>query len=223
MSKYSKRRRIIISTIFAIVIWVSLNIILIKVQESQRKKIISNAIVQTNQIIQNEKENEPKNEEDDEEVKKQNTETKNVEIESKSNEIAIITNQYKNNKWRIIIPKINLDAPILEGTEKEVLRRGVGHFKQTETWNGNVALAAHNRGYKYNFFQEIRNLEIGDTIKYQTKQGVRNYEVAKNTIIKETDLSCLERTKENKLTLITCEKDMPEYRRCIEAYENFAI
>ena len=44
---------------------------------------------------------------------------------------SIVKNQYKSNNWRIQIPKINLDAPILEGTSKEILRRGVGHFTST--------------------------------------------------------------------------------------------
>ncbi len=56
----------------------------------------------------------------------------------------------KNNNWRIIISKININAPILEGTTKEVLRKGVGHFESTSKWDGNICLAAHNRGYKYN-------------------------------------------------------------------------
>ena len=203
MSKYSKRRGIIISIIFAIVIWISLNIILIKFQESQKNKIKSNAIQQTNQVVELKKET----------IKIQNSE------ENKKEEIKVIANQYKENKWRIIIPKINLDAPIIEGTTKEALRKGVGHFANTSTWNGNVALAAHNRGYKYNFFQEIKKLKAGDIVEYQTGQGVRKYEIVKNTIIKETDMSCLKNVKENKLTLITCENNMPEYRRCVEAYE----
>ena len=130
-----------------------------------------------------------------------------------------IQNQYQSNPWRILIPKINLDAPILEGTSKEVLRRGVGHFTTTSKWNGNVVPAGHNRGYKYNFFQEIKRLERGDTIEYQTEQGTRTYEVIGKRKIKETDLSCLENTKENQLKLITCLENMPEYRICIQAKE----
>ena len=131
----------------------------------------------------------------------------------------IINQQYKNYNWRIKISKINLDAPILEGTEKEILRRAVGHFENTEVWNGNVCLAAHNRGYKYNYFGEIKNLEIGDIITYQTEYGEKNYEVVSNKIIEETDWSAIENTKENRITLITCEENKTEYRRCVQAKE----
>ena len=106
---------------------------------------------------------------------------------------------------------------IIEGTESEILRRAVGHFASSSTWNGNVCLAAHNRGYKYNYFGEIKKLELGDIITYQTEYGERKYEVVINEIIKETDLSYIQDTKENKLTLITCEENKREYRRCIQA------
>lgn len=125
----------------------------------------------------------------------------------------------KGNNWRIIIQKINLDAPILEGTSKEVLRKGVGHFETTSKLNGNVCLAAHNRGYKYNYFQEIKNLEIGDIITYVTKNGNKEYEVIRNETIKETDLSCIENTNENIITLITCEENKRECRRCVQGKE----
>lgn len=134
-----------------------------------------------------------------------------------SDEIGI---QYRNgSNWRIIIQKINVNAPILEGTSKEVLRRGVGHFETTSKWNGNICLAAHNQGYKYNYFQEIKSLEMGDIITYKTEKGTKNYEVIRNETIKETDLSCIEDSKENKITLITCEKNKRNYRRCVQAKE----
>ena len=129
----------------------------------------------------------------------------------------IIVNQYKSYNWRIKIDKINLDAPILEGTDKETLRKGVGHFTNTGISNGNICLAAHNRGYKYNFFQEIKKLEIGDEIIYIVNGEQKLFRVVSNQVIKETDLSVIQDTEETKLTLITCEENKREYRRCIQA------
>lgn len=204
MSAYSKRKGIIVSILIALVIWLSINFILIKFQESQKKEEDSSITLKVGQIYEN--------------IEKYE-EIKNLK-ENPENEIDdIIENQYESIGWRIYISKINLDAPILEGTEQKILKRAVGHFSQTPEWNGNVALAAHNRGYQYNFFQEINRLEIGDTIEYQTEHGARTYEVEKKVQIKETDLSCLENTKENKLTLITCVENMPELRLCIQAIE----
>ena len=196
MSNYSKRKGIVVSIIISLVIWISLNFILIQFNENQKKEVNTTLVLKTSQVN----------------PIKENVE-ENIEIDE------AVENQYKINEWRIFISKINLDAPILEGTTQEVLRRGVGHFTSTSKWDGNVVLAAHNRGYKYNFFQEIKRLEIGDIIEYQTEQGKRTYEVCGKEKIKETDLSILENTKENKLTLITCVENMPEYRLCIQAKE----
>lgn len=196
MSNYSKRKGIIVSIIISLVIWISLNFILIQFNENQKKEVNTTLVLKTSQVN----------------PIKENVE-ENIEIDE------AVENQYKINEWRIFISKINLDAPILEGTTQEVLRRGVGHFTSTSKWDGNVVLAAHNRGYKYNFFQEIKRLKIGDIIEYQTEQGKRTYEVCGKEKIKETDLSILENTKENKLTLITCVENMPEYRFCIQAKE----
>lgn len=126
---------------------------------------------------------------------------------------------YSTNVWRIKIPKLNLDAPITEGTSQEALRRTVGHFEQTDKWEGNVALAGHNRGYRCNFFQEIKTLKQGDTIIYSTEKGNREYKVVVNEVIKETDWSYIQATKDNRITLITCEEEKKEFRRCIQAVE----
>lgn len=192
---YSKRSRIAICIILTIIIFISIKFIHNQFLKNQKKEINSNNETKTSQSSGNSEE---------------------VEI---IEENEIIKNQYKENKWRILISKINLDAPIVEGTSKEVLRRGVGHFETTSKWDGNVVLAAHNRGYKYNFFKEIKNLEEGDIIVYQTESNSRNYKVIENKKIKETDFSCLENTNENILTLITCLENMPEYRTCIQAVE----
>ncbi len=198
MFAYSKRKGIMVSIIMTILIGGAFYFIQMQLQSNQKKEENATFILKTSQI--------------------DNITTSLVKKEEIEREERI-QNQYQSNPWRILIPKINLDAPILEGTSKEVLRRGVGHFTTTSKWNGNVVLAGHNRGYKYNFFQEIKRLERGDTIEYQTEQGTRTYEVIGKRKIKETDLSCLENTKENQLKLITCLENMPEYRICIQAKE----
>lgn len=130
-----------------------------------------------------------------------------------------IVQENKNIEWRIKIPKINLDVHIQEGTTLEVMLNSVGHFEETSKWNGNVGLAAHNRGYQCNFFQNIKNLKQGDEIIYTTTKGKKVYRVQTNKVILETDWSYLEETKNNRITLITCEENRKEYRRCIQAVE----
>ena len=131
----------------------------------------------------------------------------------------LIENKNDGNIWRIKIPKINLDAPIENGTTQNVLASAVGHFEGSSIWNGNVALAGHNRGVDCNFFQNIKYLEIGDKIIYSTKNGTREYKVVMNKIIKQTNWDYIRDTKDNRITLITCVENMYEYRRCIQAVE----
>lgn len=96
----------------------------------------------------------------------------------------------------------------------------IGHFEESEKWIGNVCLAAHNRGYENNYFSEIKKLNEGDKIIYHYKGSSREYLVQKNYIIQDTDLSCLEDTEDNTITLITCVENEPNYRRCVKASEN---
>lgn len=125
----------------------------------------------------------------------------------------------KQSKWRVQIPKLGLDVHIKEGTTQSVLLQSVGHFENTSTWNGNIALAGHNRGYLCNFFENIKKLKVGDEIIYLTKQGKRIYKVQTNKVILGTDWSYIEETKDNRITLITCEENRSDYRRCVQAVQ----
>lgn len=125
----------------------------------------------------------------------------------------------EENNWKIIISKISLEANISEGTKKETMDKYVGHFEETSKKNGNIGLAAHNRGYEVNYFARIKELKEGDEIRYKYFDFEKVYTVIENKIIKDTDWKDLEKTEENKITLITCVENEPEYRRCIKGIE----
>lgn len=127
--------------------------------------------------------------------------------------------QFTNEGWILEIPKIDLKANINFGTTNEVMNQFIGHFDTTEVWDGNIGLAAHNRGYPVNYFGRLKELQVGDEIKYTTVYGTKIYKVEIVTVIEDTDWTYLEATKENKLTLITCVENEPKYRRCIQAIE----
>lgn len=117
------------------------------------------------------------------------------------------------------IEKINLNGAVKEGSTNEILRDYIGHIEETAKYDGNVGLAAHNRGNKYSYFARINELEPGDEIVYTTKYGERKYIVDTKKEILETDWSKLEGTTDNRLTLITCIKNKVNQRLCVQAVQ----
>ena len=117
------------------------------------------------------------------------------------------------------IEKINLSGTVKEGSTNEILRDYIGHIEETAKYDGNVGLAAHNRGNKYSYFARINELEPGDEIVYTTKYGERKYIVDTKKEILETDWSNLEGTSDNRLTLITCIKNKVNQRLCVQAVQ----
>lgn len=113
---------------------------------------------------------------------------------------------------------IGLSVRIYEGTDSNTLAKGAGHFEDTSIWDGNVALAGHNRGVN-NHFGKIHTLELGDEITLTTKLGTRTYEVVSVSKVIETDRSGLAATTENMITLYTCVMNQRDYRWCVKAVE----
>lgn len=141
--------------------------------------------------------------------------TTNIEVVSDNNE------QIEEIIGVLEIERLNIKAPVKKGTTKEILKYSVGWFEESDIWNGNIALASHNRGSYAHYFENIDKLECGDEIQYTTNQGSRKYNVIEKVKIKETDWNkVLEVKEKNTLTLVTCITGQKEYRLCIKAIEN---
>ena len=126
---------------------------------------------------------------------------------------------YKNGSLgRLEIPALDLSVRIYQGTDSKTLAKGVGHFEDTSMWEGNVCLAAHNRGAN-NYFGQIHTLNIGDKITLTTKLGTRTYKVTDVRKVSETDRSGLADSAENMLTLYTCVRNQRDQRWCVTAVE----
>lgn len=143
----------------------------------------------------------------------------NIEIKKKDNNKNQKEEIVDLGSWYIKIPSINLEAPIDEGTDLETLNTKVGHFEETVKDYGNIGLAAHNRGYKQNYFKNLKKVKIDDEIIYKYENFEKRYIVKKIEIIENTDWSYLEKSEENKITLITCIENEPKYRRCVQGVE----
>ena len=211
MIRYTKRYVNIVSLIITIIIFSFTNQISItpnKININSISNLFKRNLVlvelNSNNINQETKENIPL-------VKNQNNNDEQIINETQE--------KIKNVNWKITIPQISLEAEISEGTRKEVMDKFVGHFEETTKTSGNVGLAAHKRGYPINYFADIKKLKEGDEIIYKYFEFEKTYLVTENKIIKDIDWEPLENTKENKITLITCVENEPEYRRCIQAIE----
>ena len=112
------------------------------------------------------------------------------------------------------IPRLGMSAKVYEEESLENLAKGIGHFKFTSCWEGNVGFAGHNRN---GYFGRIHTLRIGDSIVYTTKLGTRTYEVYFVGQIHETDFSRLGRTEDDIVTLVTCVQNVRDMRSCVQA------
>ncbi len=125
----------------------------------------------------------------------------------------------------LVIPKLNIEAPIKEGTTQKVMETSVGHFCESDYWDGNVSFASHNSGTSAHYFANINFLCANDEIVYKTKLGTKKYKVQSVSKIKSTDWSMvIGQTKNNEkssntITLITCINRQPDYRLCVRGIE----
>lgn len=103
---------------------------------------------------------------------------------------------------RISIPKIDLSAIVVEGTDHHALKLGPGHLVGSAYagGEGNAVITAH----RDTFFRHIVELKKGDQIMVQRDGKTYTYEVSSQRIVKPDDLSVIQPTNDNRLTLITC-------------------
>jgi sortase A len=116
----------------------------------------------------------------------------------------------------LYIPKLDKTIKVFEGESLENMKKGIGHFAGTSAWDGNCALAGHNRGAAA-YFAFVKDLAIGDKLTYTTPRGTRTYEIHRKEKISETDFSGLARSSENILSLITCVENEAAYRWLVQA------
>jgi sortase A len=103
---------------------------------------------------------------------------------------------------RIDIPRLGLSAIIVEGTDKTALRRAVGHIPGTSLPGqpGNVAITGH----RDTFFRPLRNIQQNDIITLTTLLGEYRYRVVSTRVVGPTEVSVLDPTGNEVLTLVTC-------------------
>ena len=102
----------------------------------------------------------------------------------------------------IQVPRLGLDAMVIQGESASNLQRAVGHLSNSAMpgeW-GNVALAGH----RDTFFRPLRDIRAGDQIRFKTAAGAFKYRVESIEIVGPRDTQVLQPSSGRDLTLITC-------------------
>lgn len=110
-----------------------------------------------------------------------------------------------NAPTRLIIPKINVDAPVVNGVNWEDLKKGVGHLPGSANpgERGNLYLAAHNDIFG-EIFRDLEKLEVGDEYFVYAGEQKFRYVVTEKQIIEPTEVEVMLPTTEPVATLQTC-------------------
>ena len=155
----------------------------------------------------------PQNEKDS------NTE-ENRTIEEQVQETLSLDPNDENIIGYITIKDLGIEkAPIADGTDNKTIGKYVGHFEDTSYLEGNVCLCSHNRGSKAAFFENLKDAKEGMEIEYITKYETKKYEISEIKKIEETDLTVLNPTEDNRITLITCVENQRNLRLCVTGVE----
>jgi len=103
---------------------------------------------------------------------------------------------------RVTIPKIDLDAIVVDGITPKKLLVGPGRMTETALPGeaGNSVITAH----RDTFFRNIYQLQRGDEIVIRRGGEKFRFEVTGKKVVEPSDVSVLRATKEPRLTLITC-------------------
>jgi sortase A len=102
----------------------------------------------------------------------------------------------------IQIPRLGLNAIVVQGDSPANLRRAVGHIAKSALpgeW-GNVALAGH----RDTFFRPLQEIRLGDEIEFKTPERNFEYLVESIEVVGPNDIRVLEPSTGHDLTFITC-------------------
>ncbi|HVL49933.1 MAG TPA: class E sortase [Actinomycetota bacterium] len=124
---------------------------------------------------------------------------------------------------RLLIPKLNVDTIVVEGTSKEALDTGAGHYPMTPLpgQRGNVGIAGHRTTYGKPF-ADLDQLLPGDRVELQTPVGSFFYELiepfdghANPWVVEPDDWSVVAPTDDHMLTLTTCHPKRSDKQRLV--------
>lgn len=123
--------------------------------------------------------------------------------------------QLMNENVVVEIPKLNIQAPVLEGTDNETLSKAAGHFADTgEVGSGNYCIAAHSSVIYDEYFNDLKNAEIGMEIYLYDNDGETDsprtqyvYHITEMFYVEPDETWMLDDFGDDRITLVTCNDD----------------
>lgn len=104
------------------------------------------------------------------------------------------------------LPSLNIDQVIVQGTDWEALKLGIGQFVNGVNpgdGQGNLVLSGHNDVYG-EIFRDLDQIKTGDEMFVRTATQVFTYRVTGMDIVKPDDVSILNSRGGATITLISC-------------------
>jgi sortase A len=106
---------------------------------------------------------------------------------------------------RIIVPRIDLNAVFVQGTDTSSLQKGPGHYPETPFpgQGGTIGIAGHRTTYLAPF-RHIDSMHSGDRITLEMPYGTFAYRVQKTQIVDPSKVGIVHRVGYERLVLTAC-------------------
>jgi sortase A len=117
---------------------------------------------------------------------------------------------------RLQIPRLNVDAPVVQGDGWEQLKKGIGQHigSANPGQDGNVVMTAHNDVYG-ELFRYLDQLQPGDNVIVYTQQRQHVYIVDRTVIVEPTAVEVMASTGSPTVTLISCYPYLVDKQRIV--------
>ena len=127
-----------------------------------------------------------------------------IDIESYIGSVG--RSDYRSGTMRITVPKLNVQAEVLDGTSIDLLKLGPGLYESSplhDIDNPNICIAAHRTTYGA-WFRNIDDLLPGEFIYLEYDDKLFRYEVEDVFIVEYNDWTITEQQDYSSLTLSAC-------------------
>ncbi len=109
------------------------------------------------------------------------------------------------------IPALHIKAPVMDGTEHEVLSVAAGHFPGTGALGaGNYCIAGHNSTIYAEIFNDMKHIAVGMEMHLYDNDEERTcytYVVTEDFIVEPHEVWVLDDFGDDRLTIVTCTDD----------------